>query len=102
MVTAAVQYAVASKDARLADLQLLRDKTLAVVDGRGGSLEAEDIKIAANGETVSVMRYDAGLVAQWRGILDDAAKEMGERKVIEVNNDNRTVNYIGLVGQLGE
>jgi hypothetical protein len=101
MVEAAVQHAIATKDARLADLQFLRDKTFEVIDQRG-TLEARDVKIAANGQTVDVMRYDAGLVAQLRGVLADAAEEMGERSKIQIDARNQTFNYIELVGQLAE
>jgi len=92
---------ISSKRARLADLQFLRDKTMAVIEERDGLL-AEEIKIAANGDTVSVMRYDAGMVAQFRGVLADAAEEMGARTKITIDQSNKTFNYIELVGSLGE
>ncbi len=42
----------------------------------------EEVKIAANGEHISYEVFDQPAMAQLRGLLDDIAKELGERKTI--------------------
>ncbi len=42
----------------------------------------EEVKLAANGEHVSYEVFDHALVGQVRGVLDDIAKEMGDRKTV--------------------
>ncbi len=47
-------------------------------DGKG--LWFKDIKMSAKGDTVEVDVFNAALLTQMRGILDDLAKEVGGRK----------------------
>lgn len=55
----------------------------AALDGEfrdGAGLWYKDIKISAKGDTVDVDVFNAALLTQMRGILDDLAKETGGRK----------------------
>lgn len=55
------------------------------------------------GETeVETEYFNEGLIRQKRGVLDDAAKEMGERKQVNVDQRTQTFNVIGLIGTLDE
>lgn len=42
----------------------------------------EEVKLAANGEHISYEVFDQPAMAQLRGLLDDIAKEIGDRKTI--------------------
>jgi hypothetical protein len=93
MLEAAVKYTIASKDARLADLQMLRDRTIALIESRQG-LEARDYKFGPEGERILILRYDAGMVTQLRGILRDAAEELGQIEKPAVTNNVQVNQYL--------
>jgi DNA-binding CsgD family transcriptional regulator len=61
--------------------------------------EREEVKVAANGEHVSYKMFDQARYAQFRGALDDIAKEMGDRKTVaELTGKDGEALVLGLVG----
>ncbi len=61
--------------------------------------EREEVKVAANGEHVSFKIFDQARYAQFRGALDDIAKEMGDRKTVtELTGKDGEALVLGLVG----
>lgn len=61
--------------------------------------EREEVKVAANGEHVSYKIFDQARYAQFRGALDDIAKEMGDRKTVtELTGKDGEPLVLGLVG----
>lgn len=76
----ALKQGLAIRENRVADLQKLRDKLIAEVDK---SLWIDDSKtiLTQNYETTEVKKtFNASLIRELRGVLDDAAREMGDRK----------------------
>ncbi len=59
----------------------------------------EEVRIAANGEHISFEVFDKPMMSELRGLLDDIAKEMGDRKQIaEVSGPDGEPLVLGLVG----
>lgn len=59
----------------------------------------EEVRIAANGEHVSFEVFDKPMMSELRGLLDDIAKEMGDRKTVaEVSGPDGEPLVLGLVG----
>ncbi len=77
---AALSAGFADKRARLMLLNAMASDIAAMLQAHGDV--REEIKMAANGEHLSYTVFDQPAVAQLRGMLDDIAKELGERKTI--------------------
>lgn len=85
-LAAAVDLSIAERPGRLDVRQSLFDGILALIDARGGlatgaGLLVEDVKwvgIGANRREFKVKRFDAALIAQLRGLLEDTAAEFGQ------------------------
>lgn len=92
---------IAQKEKRLDVLRELTEAELGIFRTRG--LEPEDVKLAANGDTVSVKYFDKALASEIRAALDDAAAEMGERqKAPVIDARSQTVNLFSMLGSLSE
>lgn len=67
----------------------------------GGRLWLQDVKAIGSGEhaeRVDIERFNAAEVEQLRGLLDDIAKEMGERKTgVELSGDAENPLVLGLL-----
>lgn len=85
----AMKQGLARKAVRLREMSELYEKHLALIQARGKEMDGE----VRGGETGlmardykgkdadrPVYKYDAPLIREMRGILDDIAKELGERK----------------------
>jgi hypothetical protein len=85
----AMKEGLARKAVRLREMSALYEKHLALIQARGKEMEGE----VKGGETglmardykgkdadTPVYKYDAPLIREMRGLLDDIAKELGERK----------------------
>lgn len=73
------ELAVTEKAERIRRLSALYDGMQAIVDKQG--LLIEDVKWIGDAETgreVKVVRFNAGLVQQMRGVLRDIADELGD------------------------
>lgn len=94
LVDAVVDNWITDKKARLERLRLLADKTLEEVDEYGITIVEEVMSVGKDGTstTVKTRDYRASLVRELRGLLSDAADELGQkpRPPVIVNNDNRT------------
>jgi len=77
---AALTAGFADKRARLMLLNAMASDIAAMLQAHG--YVREEVKMAANGEHISYTVFDQPAVAQLRGMLDDIAKELGERKTI--------------------
>lgn len=113
MDQAALRFAVARRDKRLHVLDDLLSKALAVLDARataygddttvpGGStgLVLKDVKGVGSGAAAIVVDthgVDTSLISEIRGILDDAAKEVGARSQ-NVNLNGALTSTVELVG----
>lgn len=63
--------------------ELLEDQILTRDDGRYPNVWLSDVKQIGSGEfaeRVNIVRFNSPLFEQWRGLLDDLAKETGGRK----------------------
>lgn len=59
----------------------------------------KEVKIAANGEVVEYVVLDKAKYDTVRGLLDDMAKEMGDRKTsVELGGDAENPLVLGLIG----
>jgi hypothetical protein len=97
-----IEAGLANRAARLARLSERADEIEAVIAARaadatlakypGGStgLLAEEVVATRSGET-RFARFDRALVAEYRGVIDDIAKEMGDRqKRVDVTSGGQT------------
>ncbi len=73
----ALKSGLALKANRIAALQDLAE--LLAADILGDNLWTSDVK-SAGGVMVDIERFNSAEVEQFRGVLDDIAKEMGDRK----------------------
>lgn len=88
----------ADKRKRLKVLNALSTGVLAELAAPGG-FSREEVKIAANGEHISYQVHDKAKFDTIRGLLDDIAKEMGDRKTVaEVSGPDGEPLVLGLVG----
>lgn len=74
----ALSNGFADKRARIKELDAMGADLLAKL--RKGDYEREDVKLSATGQQVKVWLVDNPTIAQVRGIFDDIAKEVGDRK----------------------
>jgi hypothetical protein len=99
VVNAAVQDGIAAKVTRIRELNGWYTATKDIADTRG--LIATETKVIGSGDSareVQVERYDAAMVAQARGLLRDAAEEVGDivRPTAGINVERMQVNvYLG-------
>lgn len=94
----ALSEGFADKRERLRVLNMLSTGVLAELAEVGG-FSREEVKIAANGEHVSYQVHDKAKFDTMRGLLDDIAKEMGDRKTVaEVSGPDGEPLVLGLVG----
>lgn len=77
---AALTSGFADKRARLQLLDAMAFDVAARLQKNG--YVREEVKIAANGEHISYEVFDQPAMSQLRGLLDDIAKELGDRKTI--------------------
>lgn len=77
---AALSAGFADKRARLMLLNAMASDVAAMLQAHG--YVREEVKMAANGEHITYTVFDQPAIAQLRGMLDDIAKELGERKTI--------------------
>jgi hypothetical protein len=94
----AMKAGLALKENRVIKLQQLA--ALMEHDLLGGFLWTEEVKGVGSGPAAEVVEYDKfnqAEVAQYRGVLDDIAKEVGERK--EAPAVSMSINVEGL-GQI--
>ena len=88
----------ADKRERLRVLNMLSTGVLSELAVAGG-FSREEVKIAANGEHISYQVHDKAKFDTMRGLLDDIAKEMGDRKTVaEVSGPDGEPLVLGLVG----
>jgi len=88
----------ADKTERVRVLNMLSTGVLTELAEAGG-FSREEVKIAANGEHVSYQVHDKAKFDTMRGLLDDIAKEMGDRKTVaEVSGPDGQQLVLGLVG----
>ena len=88
----------ADKRERLRVLNMLSTGVLHELAEAGG-FSREEVKIAANGEHVSYQVHDKAKFDTMRGLLDDIAKEMGDRKTVaELTGKDGEALVLGLVG----
>lgn len=79
VVEAVAELTIADKQERIRRLAGLVDGMQAIVDDRG--LLASEPKVIGAGRDayeVTIERFDAALVAQYRGVLTDVAEELGQ------------------------
>ena len=94
----ALSEGFADKRERLRVLNMLSTGVLAELAEVGG-FSREEVKIAANGEHVSYQVHDKAKFDTMRGLLDDIAKEMGDRKTVaELTGKDGEPLVLGLVG----
>ncbi len=85
-------YAIAHKVFRIADLDALYNRSLDFLSQQGFSEQVE--RFNRDGEVVSrTNRFRDTTMAQLRGLLDDAAKEMGHR----ITKSGDTMNIAGVI-----
>jgi hypothetical protein len=99
---ALVELAITNKAWRLQQLQKLVLLSLLEVDNYGITVVEETVSQDAKGKAVTTRTrdYRAGLVREVRGLLRDAAAELGELPrpaVVEVHDNSTTVNAYGQV-----
>lgn len=91
----ALTEGLARKDVRLQKLQMLA--SLMERDLFGGFLWTDQVKALGGGEFMQVVDYEefnAAEVREYRGVLDDIAKEMGQRKQPVEHSGGVTVKWI--------
>lgn len=94
----ALSEGFADKRERLRVLNMLSTGVLSELAVVGG-FSREEVKIAANGEHVSYQVHDKAKFDTMRGLLDDIAKEMGDRQSkVELSGDAENPLVLGLVG----
>jgi len=77
----ALKKGLAVRENRVNDLQKIRDKLMEELDKNGLWIDESKTILTQNYETTETKKtFNAPLIRELRGVLDDAAKEMGERK----------------------
>jgi len=77
----ALKKGLAVRENRVNDLQKIRDKLMEELDKNGLWIDESKTILTQNYETTEIKKtFNAPLIRELRGVLDDAAKEMGERK----------------------
>jgi hypothetical protein len=100
----ALSEGFADKRARLVALNglaqdLLRDLAEPATDDTPRGTYRIEKKISANGEVIEYEVYDKAKTDSFRGLLDDIASEMGDRKTVtELTGKDGEALVLGLVG----
>lgn len=77
----ALKKGLAVRENRVNDLQKIRDKLMEELDKNGLWIDESKTILTQSYETTETKKtFNAALIRELRGVLDDAAKEMGERK----------------------
>jgi len=77
----ALRKGLAIRENRINDLQFIRDKLMDELNTNGLWIDESKTILTQNYETTETKKtFNAPLIRELRGVLDDAAKEMGERK----------------------
>jgi len=77
----ALRKGLAIRENRVNDLQFIRDKLMDELNTNGLWIDESKTILTQNYETTETKKtFNAPLIRELRGVLDDAAKEMGERK----------------------
>ena len=77
----ALRKGLAIRENRVNDLQFIRDKLMDELNKNGLWIDESKTILTQNYETTETKKtFNAPLIRELRGVLDDAAKEMGERK----------------------
>ena len=77
----ALRKGLAIRENRVNDLQYIRDKLMDELNTNGLWIDESKTILTQNYETTETKKtFNAPLIRELRGVLDDAAKEMGERK----------------------
>jgi predicted transcriptional regulator len=77
----ALRKGLAIRENRVNDLQFIRDKLMDELNTNGLWIDESKTILTQNYETTEIKKtFNAPLIRELRGVLDDAAKEMGERK----------------------
>lgn len=79
----------ADKRARIKELDAMGRDLLAKL--RSGDYERGDVKLSATGEQVTIRVIDNATITQVRGLFDDLAREVGDRKAETVTKHTGTI-----------
>jgi len=99
----AVSEGLARRAVRIRGLQALFDKHLELIHARGEEM-ADEVAGGATGLMArdyrgkdadrAVYKYDAALIRELRGLLDDIAKELGERRTnVDLTTKGQSITF---------